>query len=42
MGKDPAYAEAARALGQAMAERGLGLIYGAGNIGLMGVLADEA
>jgi len=39
-GSDPAYAEAARALGQAMASRGLGLVYGAGNIGLMGVLAD--
>ncbi|MFQ3169677.1 MAG: putative Rossmann-fold nucleotide-binding protein, partial [Limisphaerales bacterium] len=33
-GSDPAYAEAARALGQAMASRGLGLVYGAGNIGL--------
>jgi hypothetical protein len=41
-GSDPAHAEAARALGQAMAERGLGLVYGAGNIGLMGVLADAA
>ena len=39
-GSDPAYAEAARALGQAMASRELGLVYGAGNIGLMGVLAD--
>ena len=42
VGNDPAYAEAARVLGQAMAERGLGLVYGAGNIGLMGVLADAA
>ena len=39
-GSLPVYAEAAQALGQAMAERGLGLVYGAGNIGLMGVLAD--
>ena len=39
-GDDPVHAEAARALGQAMAKRGLGLVYGAGNIGLMGVLAD--
>ena len=39
-GSNPAYAEAACALGQAMAERGLGLVYGAGNVGLMGVLAD--
>ncbi len=41
-GSNPAYALAAKALGQAMAERGLGLVYGAGNIGLMGVLADAA
>ncbi len=39
-GNDPIHAEAAQALGQAMARRGLGLVYGAGNIGLMGVLAD--
>ena len=39
-GSNPAHAEAACALGQAMAERGLGLVYGAGNVGLMGVLAD--
>ena len=39
-GIDPIHAEAAKALGQAMARRGLGLVYGAGNIGLMGVLAD--
>ena len=39
-GDDPMHAKAARALGQAMAKRGLGLVYGAGNIGLMGVLAD--
>jgi len=39
-GDDPVHAEAARALGEAMAKRGLGLVYGAGNIGLMGVLAD--
>ena len=39
-GNNPAYVEAAKALGQAMAERGLGLVYGAGNVGLMGELAD--
>ena len=41
-GNRPAFAKVARALGQAMAERGLGLVYGAGNVGLMGVLADAA
>src|SRR4051812_44028184 len=39
-GDAPAYTEAARRLGAALAARGLGLVYGAGNVGLMGVLAD--
>ncbi len=34
------YAEAARELGRAIARRGLGLVFGAGHVGLMGVLAD--
>ena len=34
------YAEAARSLGRALVERGLGLVYGGGNIGLMGIIAD--
>jgi uncharacterized protein (TIGR00730 family) len=34
------YAEAARALGRLLVERGLGLVYGGGNVGLMGVIAD--
>jgi uncharacterized protein (TIGR00730 family) len=38
-GADPAYAAAARALGGAMARNGIGLIYGGGSIGLMGILA---
>jgi uncharacterized protein (TIGR00730 family) len=41
-GSRPEYADAARRLGAALARRGLGLIYGAGNVGLMGVLADAA
>src|SRR5687767_14056019 len=40
MGTDPAFAETARALGQAMAARGVGLVYGGGRLGLMGVVAD--
>jgi len=40
-GVSPAYAEGARALGRAMAAQGLGLVYGGGNVGLMGVIADE-
>jgi len=39
-GRDPAYAEAAVALGQLLAERGVGLVYGGGNVGLMGAIAD--
>jgi predicted Rossmann-fold nucleotide-binding protein len=35
------YAEQARALGRALARRGLELVFGAGHIGLMGVLAES-
>jgi uncharacterized protein (TIGR00730 family) len=41
-GVDPAYAEAARAFGQALAGRGLGLVFGGGQVGLMGIIADAA
>ncbi len=34
------YQDAARALGQELVARGLGLVYGGGHVGLMGVLAD--
>lgn len=37
----PTYAEAARQLGRAMAERGIRLVYGGGRIGLMGIIADS-
>jgi len=40
VGKQPFYAENARQLGSLLAQHGIGLVYGAGNIGLMGVLAD--
>ena len=39
-GRDPAFADAARALARAMAARGVELVYGGGRLGLMGVLAD--
>lgn len=39
-GRDPAYREAAVALGRVLAARGLGLVYGGGRVGLMGALAD--
>lgn len=41
-GAGPTYAEAARALARAVAGRRLKLVYGGGNVGLMGVLADAA
>ncbi|MBK7578111.1 MAG: TIGR00730 family Rossman fold protein [Ignavibacteria bacterium] len=41
-GTDPAFEEAARAVGLAIAERGWSLIYGGGNIGLMGTVARTA
>jgi uncharacterized protein (TIGR00730 family) len=39
-GNDPAYAGAAAALARTLAARGIGLVYGGGNVGLMGILAD--
>ena len=36
----PAYAEAAVAFGQTLAERGIGLVYGGSSVGIMGTLAD--
>ena len=42
VGSNPAYAEAAVTLGSLLARRGIGLVYGGGNVGLMGVIADAA
>ena len=39
-GRRSAYGEAARAVGTLIAQRRLTLVYGGGNVGLMGVLAD--
>jgi uncharacterized protein (TIGR00730 family) len=36
----PAYAEGARALGRALVDRGIGLVYGGGCVGLRGTIAD--
>jgi uncharacterized protein (TIGR00730 family) len=41
-GARPEYAAAARAAGREIARRGLGLVYGGGRVGLMGILADAA
>ena len=39
-GRRPEYAEAAREMGRVLVERGIGLVYGGGNVGLMGIVAD--
>jgi uncharacterized protein (TIGR00730 family) len=39
-GTSEAYVQAARAMGEAMAQAGLRLVYGGGRVGLMGVVAD--
>lgn len=41
-GTDPAYVEAGLALGRALAEKGIGVVYGAGGIGVMAAVADGA
>ena len=41
-GSRPEYADSARALGTLIARSGIGLVYGGGNVGLMGVVADAA
>jgi uncharacterized protein (TIGR00730 family) len=40
--EDPIYIEAARAVGRGLAERGIGVVYGGGRLGLMGAVADSA
>ena len=40
VGARPAYAVAAKKLGQLMARRGIGLVFGGGCVGLMGTIAD--
>ena len=40
-GKNPIYEAGAKALANEMIRRDLALVYGAGNVGLMGIIADE-
>jgi uncharacterized protein (TIGR00730 family) len=40
--RDPLYIETARAVGRTLAERGIGVVYGGGRLGLMGAVADGA
>ena len=39
---DPVYIESARMIGRTLAERGIGVVYGGGRLGLMGAIADSA
>ena len=41
-GNDPAYLAEAKVLGSAIANAGLGLVYGGASVGLMGAVADAA
>ncbi len=40
LGNEPAYAELAADLGRRLADEGIGVVFGGGRIGLMGVMAD--
>ena len=42
VGNNPAYKIAAENVGRTLAEQGIGLVYGGGGVGLMGVVADAA
>jgi uncharacterized protein (TIGR00730 family) len=42
LGARPEYAAAAGAFGRLLAKRGIRIVYGAGHVGMMGVLADAA
>jgi uncharacterized protein (TIGR00730 family) len=42
LGARPAYKDTAERLGELLAERGIGVVFGGGCIGLMGALADAA
>ena len=39
-GRTPAHAALAREVGEGLAARGIGVVYGGGRVGLMGALAD--
>ena len=42
LGNNPIYREMAEEMGALLARRGIGLVYGGGNVGLMGIVADAA
>jgi len=42
VGANPAFADTARVLGAELAQRHIGIVYGGGKVGLMGIVADAA
>jgi uncharacterized protein (TIGR00730 family) len=42
LGREPRFRATAQTLGRGLAERGLVLVYGGGNVGIMGAIADAA
>src|SRR6266851_1214117 len=42
LGRQAAYRDAARSIGQLIAKRRIGIVYGGGRVGMMGELADAA
>jgi uncharacterized protein (TIGR00730 family) len=42
LGRNPEFRAAAEALGRGLAARKIGLVYGGGNVGIMGAMADAA
>jgi len=42
MGNSPVYADTAARLGRTIADQGITLVYGGGNVGLMGIVAESA
>jgi uncharacterized protein (TIGR00730 family) len=41
-GNEARYVDAARAVGEGLAQQGIGVVYGGGRVGLMGAVADAA
>src|SRR5581483_626074 len=41
VGSRPEYSDAAKEMARELVRRGYGLVYGGGNVGLMGVMADQ-
>ncbi|MEP6574625.1 MAG: TIGR00730 family Rossman fold protein [Gemmatimonadota bacterium] len=41
-GRDPAYRDLAASFAALLARRGIGIVYGGGHVGMMGILADTA